>query len=73
MFDNDPAIGHERMFRVAELVGAASFRFAKTMPEKPHYYTIRANWPEAEFEEVVTAVQTYGYRRRYGIGSTTKA
>ena len=66
MFDNDHAISHESMFRVAGLIGAASFRFAKTMPEKPHWYTVRVNWAEDEFEEVVTAVQTYGYRRRYG-------
>ncbi len=66
MFDNDPTISHERLFRVAELVGAASFRFAKTIPEKPHFYTVRVNWPEDEFEEVVEMVQTYGYRRRYG-------
>ena len=67
-FDNHPSVSHESMFRVAELVNGASFKFAKKMPEKPHWYTIRAQWPEQEFEEVVTVVQGYGFPRRWEKG-----
>ena len=67
MFDNDPTVSHQSMFRAAGLIGAASFRFAKTMPAEPHWYTVRKNWPHEDdsFEEVVRTVQTYGYSRRY--------
>ncbi len=66
MFDNQPGITHDQLFRVADLTKSASFRFAKTMPEKPHYYTVRVNWSEDDFEEVATLVQEFGYSRRYG-------
>ena len=66
MFDNDPAITHQSLFRVAGLIDAASFQFAKTMPDEPHWYTVKEKWPEGkQFEEVVRLVQAHGYRRRY--------
>ena len=66
MFDNEPGITHEELFRVAELIEQHPFQFAKTMPEIPHWYSHKKNWPDPyEYEEVVRLVQTYGYNRRW--------
>ena len=49
-----------------KLLECATFRFAKTMPTMPHSYTVRDTWEnEAEFEQVVAAVQQHGESRRF--------
>ena len=40
---------------------AHDYRFAKTMPQIPHYYTLRKNWADGKvFEEVVQAIRDLG-------------
>src|SRR3990167_679232 len=40
--------------------------FAKTMPENPHWYTLRKEWQdEADFVKVVQFMRTYGYQEIY--------
>jgi len=40
---------------------AHEYRFAKTMPQIPHYYTLRKNWKDDKlFEEVVQAIRDLG-------------
>lgn len=41
--------------------------FAKTMPEAPHWYTLRKHWKAPiPFDDVVGFIREHGYRRRYG-------
>lgn len=45
---------------------AARWIFAKTMPESPHFYTLRREWERDEdFLEVVQAIRRYGYLEVY--------
>lgn len=41
--------------------------FAKTMPQWPHEYTLRKEWPSEDvpFEAVVQFIRDYGYRERF--------
>lgn len=51
---------------LADRLGAAEYRFAKTMPENPHHYTLRRTWACAgEFEVVVAAIRVHGTSRRW--------
>ena len=48
-------------FEVARRLEAASYKFAKTMAENPHWYTLRKSWVSMrEFAETAAAVQMYG-------------
>lgn len=47
--------------RVRELLAQASYRFAKTMPENPHWYTLRKTWDSATFSEVVAFIRANGH------------
>ena len=43
---------------------AHEYRFAKTMPQIPHYYTLRKEWEDGKvFEEVVQAIRDLGEKR----------
>lgn len=43
------------------------WRFAKTMPQVPHWYTLRKNWKgPADFEAVVQYIRERGYKMRWG-------
>lgn len=49
----------ERM-RAKVLLEAAVWRFAKTMAEIPHYYTLRKDWPDQQaFDFVVSVMRKY--------------
>lgn len=50
---------------LAEWLEAVPWRFAKTMPEIPHEYTLRKWNVGAEFEAAVTAIRAYGYQRTF--------
>lgn len=46
---------------VASLLERHSWRFARTMPENPHYYTLRKNWSSHElFLQVVKHIRCTG-------------
>jgi hypothetical protein len=51
-------------------VDAAPFRFAKTMPTVPHFYTLRREHPgpegQAAFGAAVQFIREHGYRGRWG-------
>ncbi len=36
------------------------FRFAKTMPENPHWYTLRKEWDNEEFDDAVRDLRAFG-------------
>lgn len=45
----------------------AEYRFAKTMPEHPHWYTLRKTWDDHDlFEGVVQFIYDNGYREKFG-------
>ena len=52
--------------RVSELLEQAEYRFAKTMPQYPHWYTLRDIWiQQRQFEAVVEAIRKYGTEREF--------
>ena len=58
------------LVEVTELLLAAEFQFAKTMPETPHHYTLRATWEGGiVFEEVVQFIRDHGTEETY-LGET---
>jgi hypothetical protein len=44
----------------------APWRFAKTMPDIPHEYTVRGQTPDDEFDDFVLLIRRIGYERRFG-------
>lgn len=49
-----------------DLLNAAEFRYAKTMPQFPHYYTLRKTWENNKFDAVVKAIRELGTPRAFG-------
>ena len=47
-------------------IAKAPWRFAKTMPENPHEYTVRGQTPDEEFDAFVLLIRERGYQRRFG-------
>ena len=51
---------------------AAPYRFARSMPENPHFYTLRASWEAPEdFDRCALLIRNHGYSERYGRSSYT--
>ncbi len=53
----------EQLERIRELLEGRPWRFARTSPRNPHWYTLRHEWQyvgDAVFEEVVTAIREHG-------------
>ena len=42
------------------------FKFARTMPGIPHYYTLRNQWPEDLFCEMVQIIRDHGHQMTWG-------
>lgn len=46
---------------LAKLLASKYYRFAKTMPDNPHYYSLRREWKNDElFDHAVLAIRHYG-------------
>ena len=43
----------------------APWRFAKTMPDQPHEYTVRGETPDDEFNRFVLYIREHGHRAEY--------
>jgi hypothetical protein len=59
----------EQLARIGYLLESHPFRFAKTMPRNPHWYTLRHEWQDVGygvFEEVVRAIREHGYTEWFG-------
>jgi len=48
--------------QVSEVLDAHPWRFAKTMPDNPHDYTLRKQWDDSLFSRVVQHLREHGYR-----------
>lgn len=58
---------------VRAVLEQAEWRFAKTMPENPHWYTLRKTWgDEAAFARVVEFIRQHGVVERYPPGSKNR-
>lgn len=58
--------------RVQSLLESSQWTFAKTMPNNPHWYTLRKNWAsDDEFREVVLFIRAHGYTQRFKSRSYT--
>jgi hypothetical protein len=56
----------EQEERLAVLLEAATWRFATTMPDNPHWYTLRRTWARDEdFVWAVEQIRLRGYRHKY--------
>lgn len=49
-----------------KLLSGAQFRYAKTMPQFPHHYTLRQTWDNQVFDAVVRAIRELGTPRAFG-------
>jgi len=49
-----------------QFVAKAPWRFAKTMADTPHEYTVRGQTPDEEFEAFVRYTREHGYKARFG-------
>lgn len=45
---------------------SAPWRFAKTMPHIPHWYTVRGETHNEDFEAFVNCIRKHGYLARWG-------
>lgn len=53
--------------KVETLLSTNNFRFAKTMPEIPHYYTLRKEWQiDSEFCDVALFIRNWGIKEKWG-------
>jgi len=58
---------HDALLRFNELCYDKEWRFARSMPSNPHWYTLKKHWGLAsEFEEAVLLIREYGYRVKFG-------
>jgi hypothetical protein len=64
MEPSDPTYHAERE-RVGRLLEAHPWTFAKTMPEVPHWWTVRRQWDDAEFTWVVLRIKQLGVKRKF--------
>lgn len=49
-----------------EFIAHAPWRFAETMPDQPHEYTVRGETPDEHFDWFVLYIREHGYRAKYG-------
>lgn len=60
-------IGAEDLAFITRCFDSAAFRFAKTMPQNPHEYTLRQTWENDEdFQRCVLLIRAHGYREKFG-------
>lgn len=59
-------IPRDIFFQVGRLLLTQQWIFAKTMPQNPHWYTLRKRWSrDEEFTWVVQQIRQYGYTEYY--------
>lgn len=58
-------ISNEDFIFLADKLHNAEFRFAKSMPKMPHFYTLRKNWIDEDFAKVVLLIREHGYKRKW--------
>ena len=57
----------DELARITALLAAHEWRFAKTMPQNPHWYSLRWSWEvDQDFIDTVLFIRKYGVREKYG-------
>lgn len=51
--------------QVEKLLADHSFKFAKSMPTSPHWYTLRKDWDDETFVEVVKFIREHGTPEKF--------
>jgi hypothetical protein len=57
---------------IEKLFNEAGWRDAKTMPKIPHAYTLRKNWEDQRFVDVVNYIREHGRVEEFRIYNTVK-
>jgi len=58
--DKGDAVGEAQVIHA--LLSARDWKFAKSMPTMPHWYTLRWQWPaDVDFLRVVRFIKTHGF------------
>jgi len=52
--------------KVRDFLSGCIWRFAKSMPEIPHWYIVRANVNDSLFVESAIFIRKHGYKKRFG-------
>lgn len=55
--------------RAVLLLEAAQYTFAKSMPDNPHWYTLRDGWRDEDFVFVVLFIREHGKKVRWPANS----
>jgi hypothetical protein len=56
----------DELARVQWFLETAAWRFARSMPQNPHWYTLRKTWEnDDDFVTVVLFIRKYGYVERF--------
>lgn len=59
-------ISNEDHNYLGRMLTKCEFKYAKSMPEFPHWYTLRENWDsDADFIKTVMLIRKYGYKEKY--------
>ncbi len=59
-------IDYPLLLDIARTLTSQQWTFAKTMPNNPHYYTLKKKWQNpAEFERIVRLIRQYGYQEYF--------
>ena len=59
------------MEKILRYIESHKWRFAKTMPENPHYYTLRNDWDDTDFVDFVLYIRENGYVEKFNGQSYT--
>ncbi len=55
------------MDEIRDFIARSPWKFAKSMPQTPHYYTLRKHSPDEEmFVRFVLHIRKHGYKRKFG-------
>jgi SAM-dependent methyltransferase len=67
-FDALPATERWASFeRIGMLLNQQQWIFAKTMPQNPHFYTLRRKWTsDQDFQWTVAQLRAHGYQKQFG-------
>ena len=58
-----------QLFDITQILESKAYRFAKTIPESPHFYTLKREWDNLkEFEKAVSYIRENGQKELWQDG-----
>ncbi len=62
-------MNYKKLENIEQILESKEYRFAKTMPEDPHFYTLKREWGNPkEFEKAVLYIRENGYKELWKDG-----